>query len=130
MSYAFLIQTAISLLLVTLLILVTLWARIPKPTPPLDQTSVLAMLADEYPQLQIDQVWIGPDGASALAAAGDQALTLSRLGDGYVSRSMPWAGLDAAQRHGARVAFHLPDPAAPNLHISWPPSMAWPPQRP
>ncbi len=129
MSNAFLIQTAISVVAVSALVLLTLWARIPRPTPPLDRQAVLAVLSDEYPEFRIDQVWIGQDGASALAASGDQALTLSRLGDSYVSRQLPWSELAAARRKGETVSIHLKDPAAPHLAIAWPQTASWPPTR-
>ena len=129
MSTAFLVQLTITLLFTSLLVLVATWARIPRATPPLTETTVRNLLLDEYPELLPDRVWIGSDGASAVVASSDQAILISPVGDGHVARQIPWAHLGQAQRAGDVLALHLSDPAAPKLTLAWPASLAWPPQR-
>ncbi|MDG2522451.1 hypothetical protein P7B02_12935 [Caulobacter segnis] len=90
MNKALLIQLLTSAGMVAGMVAVAWWAKIARPTPPLDETAVRTLLADDFPDIEPDQVWIADQGRGAVARAGDKALVLFRLGDGYVARLAPW----------------------------------------
>lgn len=90
MNKALLIELLGSAAAVAGMVAVAWWARIPRPTPPLDESAALVLLADDFPDIKPDQVWIADEGRGAVARAGDKALVLFRLGDGYVARLTPW----------------------------------------
>lgn len=113
---------------VAMLVALAAWARIARPTPPLDEATVRRILADEFPTHPATQVWIAEDSTAALARAGDTALVLRRTGDGYVARSLPWRGLADAKMGDGQVMLDLRDIGAPRLALAWPKGAAWPPE--
>ena len=127
MTLAFLIQTMVSLLAIAALVALAAWAKIGRSAPDLDEPCALRLLADEFPDREIDRVWIAVDRGSALARSGDQALVLYRLGDGYVARSLPWAELAGAKRIGAVRELRMKDVTAPRVRLRWDEGAAWPP---
>lgn len=125
LSHAFLIQVAVSGAAVAGLVGLAAWARIARPLNPLDEPGARALLAEEFPERSVEQVWVAVDGAGALAKSGAAALVLCRLGDAYVARQIPWAqALSAAFRDG-RITLDLADVAAPKATITLP---SWPPK--
>jgi hypothetical protein len=120
---ALLIQLVGSATAVALLVGLAAWARIARPTPPLDTQAARALLADEFPDDPVDALWIAADGAGVVARSGDLALVLWRKGDGYVARTTPWAEARAARVEGGRLKLRLAD-ASPRLSVS---DGAWPP---
>ncbi|PVM86459.1 hypothetical protein [Caulobacter endophyticus] len=126
MDKALLIQLLGSALAVALLVGLAAWARLARPTAPLDQEAARRLLADEFPDHRIDAVWIGGDSASVVARSADQALVLWRKGDGYVARSAPWRDVAAAGVVDGRVRLAAVD-GAPRLSLgdrAWPPAEA------
>jgi hypothetical protein len=113
---------------VALLVALAAWARIARPTPPLDEASAARILADEFPSLSPTRLWLTEDGTGAVARAGDQALLLRRTGDGYVARKFPWAELSGAAVEDGRVTLKLADVGSPRFALAWPSSLAWPPE--
>lgn len=123
MDKALLIQLLGSVVAVTLLVGFTAWARIARPTPPLDAAGARALLAEEFPDDPVDAVWIAADGAGLVARSGQLALVLWRKGDGYVARTAPWTDAMTATVADGRVRLRLADGAAP-LALGdgdWPP---------
>lgn len=121
---ALLIQLLGSAVAVSLLVAVAAWARVARPTPPLDAEGARALLAVEFPDERIDALWIADDGAGLLARSGDQALVLWRKGDGYVARETAWATALAATVDKGRLKLKIGD-GAPRLAVKdgvWPPS--------
>jgi hypothetical protein len=120
---ALLIQLLGSAVAVALLVAFAAWARIARPTPPLDAQAARVLLAEEFPDDRVDVVWIAADGAGLVARSGETALVLWRKGDGYVARNLPWADVLAAKAQGGRLKLTLAD-AAPRLAVGegpWPP---------
>lgn len=125
MGQAFFIQLFASGVAVALLVGLTAWAKIARPTGPLDEARARALLAEEFPDRRLDAVWVASDGAGALAKSGGLALVICRLGDGYTARQIPWAqALQASFRQG-RLCVDLADVAAPKAFLNLP---AWPPK--
>jgi hypothetical protein len=122
---ALLIQLLGSAVAVSLLVAVSAWARIPRPTPPLDVQGARALLAVEFPDDPIDALWIADDCAGLIARSGDQALVLWRRGDGYVARETSWTTILAATVEKGRLRLKLAD-GAPRLSAK---DGAWPPPR-
>jgi hypothetical protein len=122
---ALLIQLLGSAVAVSLLVAIAAWARIPRPTPPLDAQGARALLAVEFPDHRIDALWIAADGAGLIARSGDQALVLWRKGDGYVARDTAWANALAASVDKGRLKLRIAD-AAPRLSVQ---DGAWPPRQ-
>lgn len=120
---ALLIQLLGSATAVALLVGFAAWARIPRPTPPLDDAGARALLADEFPDDAIDAVWVAADGAGVVARAGERALVLWRKGDGYVARDLAWTDALAATAAKGRLTLKLAD-GAPRLLLK---DGAWPP---
>ncbi|CAN5237841.1 hypothetical protein BH10PSE3_BH10PSE3_34360 [soil metagenome] len=120
---ALLIQLLGSAAAVSLLVAIAAWARIPRPTPPLDVQGARALLTVEFPDDPIDALWIADDGAGLIARSGVQALVLWRKGDGYVARETSWTNLLAAKVDKGRLRLKLAD-GAPRLVLKdgvWPP---------
>ena len=90
MNKALLLEFLGSAASVAVLVAIAWWARIPRPTPPLDEAAARSLLADDFPDIHPDQIWIADEGCGAVARAGDRALVLFRLGDGYVARLVAW----------------------------------------
>ena len=127
MTPAFLVQTLISLIAIAALVGLAAWARIARQLPALDEACALRLLADEFPDRPIGQVWIAADSRSAVARSDDQALVLYLVGDGYVTRSVAWGELAGARAIGAFRELRLRDITAPRVRFAWPESEAWPP---
>lgn len=129
MSWAFLIQTAVSAAAILGLAGLAGWARIAAPRPALTPASARALLGEEFPDAAVGPVWIAADGKAAVARDGDEALLLWLRGDDYVARSAPWSALAAAQARaragGVRLA--LGDPAAPLVRLATSAGAPWPP---
>lgn len=123
MDRALLVQLLGSAVAVTLLVAFAAWARIARPTPPLDEAGARALLADEFPDNRLDAVWIAADRAGVVARSGDLALVLWRKGDGYVARAAPWRQALAAKVEDGHLKLRLAD-AAPRLVVG---EGAWPP---
>jgi len=125
LGQAFFIQLFASGVAVALLVGLAAWAKIARPTGPLDEAKARALLADEFPDRHLDALWVASDGAGALAKSGALALVICRLGDGYTARQIPWAqALQASFREG-RLCVDLADVAAPKAFLTLP---AWPPK--
>lgn len=112
---------------VAFMVAVAGWARIARPTPPLDDAAARALLADEFPDHRPDAPWLAADGRGAVARAGEAALVVFRLGDGWVSRSLPWASALTAPVRGGKVHFKLDDPACPRARLAVSGVNPWPP---
>jgi hypothetical protein len=120
---ALLIQLLGSAVAVSLLIAIAAWARIARPTPPLDAEGARALLAQEFPDDPVDALWIAADGAGLVARSGERALVLWRKGDGYVARDTSWAAALAAKADNGRLKLKLAD-GATRLALN---GGAWPP---
>jgi hypothetical protein len=121
---ALLIQLLGSAVAVAVLVALAAWAGIPRPAPRLDAAEARRLLAEEFPDHHPQAVWISADGIGAVARAGDEALILWRLGDGYISRLAPWSAAAEAKVHAGRVRLQLAD-AMPGLAVD---GDAWPPR--
>jgi len=120
---ALLIQLLGSAVAVSLLVAIAAWARIPRPTPPLDAAGARALLAVEFPDDRVDTLWIAADGAGLIARSGERALVAWRKGDGYVARDLAWSAAMAARTHKGFVVVKTAD-GAPRLALK---DGAWPP---
>lgn len=124
MDKALLIQLLGSAVAVSLLVAIAAWARIPRPTPPLDAQGARALLAVEFPDDAVDALWIAADGAGLVARSGERALVAWRKGDGYVARDLAWSAALAAKADKGFVVVKTAD-GAPRLALkddAWPPS--------
>ncbi|MDE2489152.1 MAG: hypothetical protein KGO51_17305 [Alphaproteobacteria bacterium] len=124
MNEAFLIHSGASALAVAALVALAGWARIARKTPRLDETRARALLAEDFPDEILEQVWLASDGAGAIAKSGASALLLMRVGDSYAARQIPWVKAIAAGTRDGEVAFTPGDAAAPRLRLNlatWPP---------
>lgn len=127
MNTGFLVQFAASLAAVAALVALAAWARIPRPTPPLDEAGALKLFGEEFPGHPVDHVWTASDGLGALARSGDLALVISRLGDAYVARSLPWGAALAGRFQDGRLRLDLGEMGAPRASLAldaWPPTGA------
>lgn len=127
MSWAFVIETAVSALAILGLAGLAAWARIATPRPALTPEAAGAIFAEEFPDERIGQVWIAADGKGAVARAGESALILWLRGDDYVARSEPWAQLAAARIEAGTAKLALHDVAAPAVRLALGEGAAWPP---
>lgn len=125
MNAAFLIHSGASALAVAALVALAAWARIARKTPRLDENRARALLAEEFPEEVLEQVWLASDGAGAIAKSGASALLLMRIGDSYAARQIPWVKAIAAGTRDGEVAFASGDAAAPRLRLNL---AAWPPK--
>jgi hypothetical protein len=124
MNTGFLIQTAASLVAIGLMVALAAWAKIARPQPPLTEARARELLAEDYPDRAIQAVWVSADGAGALAKSGEAALVLTRLGDGWAARQLPWAKAVASPSADGKVSLGLGDVAAPRAVFrlaAWPP---------
>lgn len=117
------IQLAGSTVAVAALVALAAWARLARPTPPLDADTALRLLAEEFPDHRIDSVWLAGDGAGLIARSGGEALVVWRRGDGYVARSASWTDVVAASAVEGRIRLPGVD-GAPQLVLG---GQAWPP---
>ncbi len=106
------------------------WARIPRPTDPLDEPTARQLIAIDYPGYPIDAVWIAADGLGAIARSGDHALVLAQLGDSWVTRDMAWDAATTSPIRSGRIRLRTPDPAAPKLSLAVSGVTPWPPEAP
>jgi hypothetical protein len=119
------IQTAGSAVAVALMIGLAAWARIARPLAPLDETAARALFAEEFPGEPIEAVWVAADGRGAIARSGAVGLVVSRIGDGYVARHIPWTQALAATARNGKVSLKLGDVTAPRAVLAF---AAWPPK--
>jgi hypothetical protein len=122
---AFAVQLAGSGVAVALLVALSAWARIARPSPPLTEGRARALLGEDFPGRTISNLWIAIDGAGALGRSGASALVLWRAGDGYVSRNIPWAQALSASFKDGRLTLDMDDQEAPQAHLAFD---AWPPK--
>ena len=101
------------------------WATRGRGAPLLDEATARRWLADEFPGRAIEALWLATDGLGAVAKSADDALVLSRMGDGYMARAVPWARAVSAGVKDGRVRIALGDPAAPKAALAL---AAWPPK--
>ncbi|MBO9547464.1 MAG: hypothetical protein J7528_23455 [Caulobacter sp.] len=123
MDKALLIQLLGSAVAVSLLVALAAWARIPRPTPPLDADGARTLLAMEFPDDRVDALWIAADGAGLVARSGDRALIAWRKGDGYVARDLAFGAALAAKADNGFLTIKTAD-GAPRLALNdgpWPP---------
>jgi hypothetical protein len=125
MHLADLIQLALSAAAVAALVGLAAWATRGRGGPPLDEAQARRWLADEFPDVRIDGLWIAADGRGALARSGETALVLSQMGDGYVARRITWDAAARAQFRNGRLSLPLADFGAPRAVLRLP---AWPPK--
>jgi hypothetical protein len=122
---ALLIQTAISAVAVAMMVGLAAWARIARPTPPLDEAAARALLAEEFPGEPVEAIWVAGDGKGALARSGASGLVICRVGDGYMARHIPWRQALAATAQDGRLRLELGDVTAPRAVLAF---AAWPPK--
>ncbi|WP_436031021.1 hypothetical protein [Caulobacter sp. LjRoot300] len=120
------IQLLGSAVAVSLLVALAAWARISRPTPPLDAEQANALLAVEFPDDRVDVLWIAADGAGLVARSGDRALVAWRKGDGYVARDLPWAAAPAATPVDGLLVLKTTDGVA---RLALKDGEPWPPPR-
>lgn len=123
MDKALFIQLVGSAVAVSLLVAIAAWARIPRPTPPLDADSARVLLAVEFPDDPVDTLWIAADGKGLVARSGERALIAWRKGDGYVARDLAWSAALAAKPDRGFLRLKTGD-GAPRLALKdgpWPP---------
>jgi hypothetical protein len=125
MDEAYFVQLALSGAAVAALVGIAAWAKIAKPAGPLDEKRARALFADEFPGRTLDAVWVGSDGAGALAKSGGLALVICPVGDGFAARQIPWAQAISASFRNGKLCVDLADIAAPRATISLP---SWPPK--
>lgn len=125
-----LIQLIGSAVAVAAMVGLAAWARIPRPTEPLDEHTACDLIHTDYPGYPIDAVWIAADGLGAIARSGENALVLAQLGDSWVTRDMPWTAAITSPIRGGRIRLRTPDPAAPKLSLAVSGVTPWPPQAP
>ena len=121
---AYLNQLAVSAAAVALMVGLAAWATRGRGAPPLDAATARRWLADEFPGRPLEGLWLATDGAGAVGRSGDSALVLTRMGDGYAARQVPWARAVAASVKDGRVRIPLGDVAAPSAVLALP---TWPP---
>jgi hypothetical protein len=126
-GYAQIIQI-VSVVGVGVMIAAAWWAGIPRPTPPLDDPAARALLAVEFPDSPVDELWIASDGGGAVARSGAEALVIYRAGDGYVARSLPWDDALASPVQSGQVRFSFGDVGAPRARLAVSGINPWPPQ--
>ena len=98
-------------------------ARLARPTPPLDEAAARTLLGDDFPEAQIDRIWLAGDGSSALARSGARALYLVRLGDAWVARDLAWTEAADAPVRGGRLQLRL---AGVSPRLARPVLAGWP----
>ncbi|HEX3366928.1 hypothetical protein [Phenylobacterium sp.] len=125
MNAAALIQLAISAGAVAAMVGLAAFATRGRRAPPLDEATARRWLADEFPGVTIDRLWIGADGCGALARSGEAALVLSRMGDGYFARKIAWTAAAHAPVKDGRLSLPLAEFAAPRAVLAL---KAWPPK--
>jgi hypothetical protein len=125
LSLAALIQLAISAAAVAAMVGLAAWATRGRGAPPLDEATARRWLADEFPGHAIEGLWLAIDNRGAVAKSGDQAFVLTRMGDVYAARRLPWSEATAARTTDGRVNIPFADPGAPRAVLAL---EVWPPQ--
>jgi len=124
---ALLIQMLGSAVAIGLMVALAAWARISRPTPPLDAGAARALLAVEFPDDPVEALWIAADGAGLVARSGQRALVAWRKGDDYVARDLAWSAALAARANNGVLVLKTADGAA-RLALkageAWPPAFA------
>lgn len=110
---AYFVQFAVSAVAICVMAAVAAWAKIPRPTPPLDEARARELIAGELPEVAIGEVWIDKTGDTAIARSGDEAVVLFRVGDSYAVRQAPWDEVRKARSRDGRVVIAFHDPGAP-----------------
>jgi len=126
----FLLQLGVSAGFIVLMVVLAAVAKIPRATPSLDDAALRRLLADDFPEQVPDRTWIAGDGQAGLAAAGKTALVAFRLGDGYVTRDLPWSDLIRAHRTPEGIQLLFNGPGGGLARLAWPGEAPWPPERP
>ncbi len=124
MDKAFLIQFAGSMAAVAVLVGLAALARIGRPSPGLDEARARTLLGEDFPDYNIDQLWIAREGRGALARSGACALVLIQVGDGYAARRLSWGQASSAMFRNGRLSIRLDELAAPRADLAfdnWPP---------
>ena len=122
---AMLTQLIGSAIAISVLVGIAAWAKIARPTPPLDAAGLATLLAEEFPDHRPTATWISADGAGALARDGDAVLVLWKRGDGFVARDLAWPAVAAATSKNGRLVLKTGD-AAPVFAVAddvWPPKV-------
>jgi hypothetical protein len=127
MTSAFLFQQAVSAAAIAVLIGISAWAKMPRPAPPLDESRVRQLLADDFPEAECSAIWIDADRSAAVARSGAKALLLFRLGDSFVSRDLPVSALSKAQLDKGRAVLALEDASASTVSFALSTGQVWPP---
>ncbi len=127
MTVAFLIQTAVSAVAILIMAGLAWWLGVFRHPKALDEAQGRALLADEFPEARLGQVWLAADGRSMLARAGDEALILYCAGDGHVMRRAPWANVASGEVRGDRALVRLADRSAPRAAFRLGEGAVWPP---
>jgi len=126
-TLAFLLQTGASLVAIALLVALAAWAKIARPTAPLDEAALADILAFEFPAAPVDHVWFAADRRGAIVRSANQALLIYLAGDGYVTRSMPWSEAASATPKNGVMTFRLADIGAPRASFALGADATWPP---
>lgn len=124
MDKAFLIQFTGSMTAVAILVALAALARIGRPSPGLDEARARTLLGEDFPDRNIDQLWIAREGRGALARSGACALVLIQVGDGYAARRLSWGQASSAMFRNGRLNIRLDEMAAPRAVLAfdnWPP---------
>ena len=112
---------------ILLLVALAAWARIARPTPPLDESAIAELLAFEAPGAPIDSLWLAADRRGAIVRSSDKAILITLAGDGYVTRLMPWSEAVKAAPTGSILTLRLADVGAPKASFALGDGAAWPP---
>ena len=105
--------------------LLAAWATRGRGAPPLDEAGARRLLAEEFPDRRPEALWLAADGRGVIARAGDRALVLARMGDGYLAREVAWSAALSAQVRDGRLTLPLREPGAPRAVLAF---AAWPPE--
>ncbi|MCG9916247.1 MAG: hypothetical protein MH112_07815 [Phenylobacterium sp.] len=109
---------------VAILVALAALARIGRPSPGLDEARARTLLGEDFPDRNIDQLWIAREGRGALARSGACALVLIQVGDGYAARRLSWGQASSAMFRNGRLNIRLDEMAAPRAVLAfdnWPP---------
>lgn len=112
---------------VAVMVAAAAWARIARPSGPLDADAARALIGAEFPDDAFETPWVAADGGGAVARSGDRALVVYRLGDSWVARSLAWDRALAAPQRGGKIHIRLGDIAAPIAKLAVSGINPWPP---
>jgi hypothetical protein len=122
----FAIVFAASFVAVALLTGLAAWARIDRRPEPLTAQTARALMAEEFPGETVSDIWIAGGGQGAVGRAGERALVLFRVGDGYAARRLTWSAALAGEIASGALSLPAADAATPRIRLalgetSWPP---------